>query len=129
MAKSIQVVEVRVNNVVTPIAGETVEIMLGRGETNTEAYVAGNNNIEVVSGLNTSTQIGGVKFDMPHIASTATEVDSWHEARGENLVFVRDINDVTYTLEQGVLATDTTLPFASDGKISIEFKGKPIKIA
>ena len=127
MAKQVQIKEIRVNNELIQVAGETAEITLGRGESSYESFIAGGGSSKVVSGLDTSTQVGSMKFDIPHIAGYFERCQDWHDKRGENLVRLVDTNDEIYTLEEAGLVGDTALSFSADGKISIEFKGNPIK--
>lgn len=113
------------------VNGRTIKIVGGSlkksipGETAVRAVSAGNQSVSIVAGLDVSTLVSMVSFD---VANTAEQHEFVEDMRSKSNngepVTIRIIEDTKqFSYQEMYLTSAPEAEFASEGNISLEFKG------
>ena len=116
------------------VDGETIAVVPNSvvvrvpGEAKVRAMSIGGGAIEVVTGLDASTLIGHVKFEIPSTRRNADRVLKWKQKMkvGEKMTVNIVFPNGAFPHQQMSLTKDTEIAMKSDGNIPLEFEGQPI---
>lgn len=123
--KQLSTPRVIVDGVVIPVVPNSVTVRIP-GDSKVRAMSAGGGSVQAVHGVDASTLIGHVKFDIPSTAQNADRVRAWKANMLNGIgMTVNVIEDTVQFPHQNMhLTKETSVAMTADGNISCEFEGQ-----
>jgi hypothetical protein len=126
MANALVDGKVLINDKPVPVIPNSVSRMKGRGETKVNTQSLGGGNVDTVHSTDLETAKSKFKLSVRATEEMVSDVDAWKKNLGLNTIQYIAGNNVYEVYEEMSIIGDPEIPDSNDGKIDLEFEGKPL---
>jgi hypothetical protein len=121
-------ITLHVNGVVVLYVPNTLTSVNGRGERKIITLTGGGTSLKHVFCEDITTRMGKISFQVVSTAFGIQNVNAWQDNGFNNVIVLSDPETgYSLTMQKATVVNDPEFSYSSDGVISVEFQGTPLR--